>query len=132
VPDSYSGPGIIFIKKDLNKDVASLRINLIDGLAAISKDKMRRKFVFISANSKKEIEVIPIGKEDIAGEDQRYIFRLFHETFDSYCDKAEINVVTFFVGTKADFLQLNGANQNPLDLYNSKGNDWCDFYKGLN
>ena len=105
IPDSYNGLCMVFIYKDA-KDLDSNYI-LINkqGLSRISNSVVNKKFTLISAETKREIPIIQIGDEKNAEDNKRYIFRLMKGTSSSNCDNNDINLTSFYIGFKGDYLK---------------------------
>jgi hypothetical protein len=132
IPDSYNGLCVIFIYKEA-KDIDSNNI-LINkhGLSRISESNVNKKFALTSAETKNEIPIIQIGDEKNAVDGKRNIFRLAKGFSSSNCDNNDINLISFYVGFKEDYLQWSNKYHDDFEYLDSIGVNWCSFYKQIN
>jgi len=105
ISDSYSGACVIFIKSNINDSMDDHKIKIKDGLAKISKKNSLNKFIFRSIENNDEIEIIQIGQSNYTKDEIRYIFDLTKGNFSSEYSGLDIEIISFFVGTKNEYLK---------------------------
>lgn len=129
ISDSYVGPCVVFVySKDKilgNSDVVTIN----EGLGRIYESKMKQKFLFRSIEKGIEISIIPIGEESQTSDTSRCIFMLTKGSSDSNCLKEPLNIVTFFIGKKQEFINWGNKYNDELDYFESIGVNWCEYYK---
>jgi len=132
ISDNYVGPCVVFIYQNNSIKNDSNNIVINEGLGRINSNKMSQKFIFKSIENNHEIPPVEIGHEETVVDNQRYIFGISKNTLDSKCDNKDLNTVTFFVGGKTDYLKWSDKyHNNELNYFDSKGIEWCNFYKAL-
>lgn len=131
ISDRYSGPCTVFVVPSSKNKVKSEVILVDKGLGSIAEDKMKQKFSFNSMESGKELEIIPIGKDNEAKDSTRYIFRLTNDITSSNCIPGDIHKLSFFVGSKSELKQWSANYDDELEYFQSVGIDWCRYYKDL-
>jgi hypothetical protein len=62
----------------------------------------------------------------------RYIFRLTNGSSSPGCDSSEIDLISFYVGIKEEYLQWSDKYHDDFEYFDSIGVNWCSFYKQLN
>ena len=102
-------------------------IILENGLSVISKDQLKRKFIFENRKTSHEIEIIEIGKTAL--DLKRHIHQLTKNTISNSCGIENVKVITFFVGTQIEFDTWENTKISELQTLETKGIDWCKFYK---
>lgn len=129
ISDSYIGPALVFIYPDNTYLMKGFDVIIKDGLGAIDDNKMKRKFIFKSIESKTEIKIINIGSEEKISDNSRYIFQLTKDTHYDICNEKILNVATFFVGRKLDYAKWSDKHINEFSFFDSTGVDLCKYYK---
>jgi hypothetical protein len=100
-----------------------------DGLGCIEKEKEKLKFIFQSLETKKEIEIVPIGSEDKIVGGQRGIFQLLKGSSSSNCVSGDINMITLFVGNSNEFKKWSSNYVDFFEHFDSLHVNWCQYYK---
>lgn len=127
INDNYTGPCVIFIYNS-KYNTKSNKILIDKGLARINKNVMKKKFIFKSVEQNKELEIIPIGKTDIAKDKLRYIFQLTEGSRSSKCTTEDLQMISFFIGLKSDYINWSSTYHDELEHFESIGFDWCKYY----
>gem|GEM_PF-1659376 len=129
VKNDYTGPCIVFIYKGrVGKNEAGNVVKLENGLARVSKTSIDSRFTFVD-DSLNEIKIIPIGKQETAPDNIRYIFELSKGVSSSRCSKTDLNIISFFAGTKRDYLDWSNKFQDNFMYFDVIGVKWCEYYK---
>jgi hypothetical protein len=130
IKDRYVGPCVVFIYENDSKVVLSDNVQINEnGLGRITEQISKNKFIFSSLEGGNELKIIEIGKESNVSDSSRYIFRLVKGSSSSNCTKKDLNIITFYVGKKSDFLNWVKQNGDELEYLKLMGLDWCDYYK---
>jgi len=132
VKDDYVGPCVVFISFKDKVGIKNNKVIVNDGLGMINNTDMKKKFIFKSLESKAELEIIQIGKEENITDSIKYIFRLAKGNTTSSCIKGELGIVSFFVGKKSDYIKWSNKYYSELVFFDSIGIDWCKYYKSGN
>jgi len=131
IADHYSGPCAVFVVSSTQVHDKSYIISLDNGLGAVTNELTKKRFIFQSIETKKEIEIIPIGKETEAEDNVRYVFRLTNDFTSSDCTSKDIHKISFFIANKSDFLNWRKEYDDELEYFKLHGIDWCKYYKNL-
>jgi hypothetical protein len=127
ISDKYSGPCVVFVySKNKNDDNDNTLIS--NGLGKINKIELKKKFIFKSIENGNELEIVPIGKSESTNYDKRYIYQLVKGTRSSRCSINDLQIITFFVGTKIEYMKWAETYKDELDYFDSKKVDWCTYY----
>jgi hypothetical protein len=126
VKDNYSGPCIIFLDEN---ELNSNELIISSGLNIISQNVRKKTFIFKSHNTNKEIDIVPIGNKNHRDMNKRYIFNLSIGKQTSSCSDKIIQRICFFVGSETEFVYWKKNNLDEFNYFESKGIDWCLFYK---
>ncbi len=128
VKNTYTGPCIVFIYNKIGKNSVGNVVKLENGLARVSGTTIASRFTFVD-DASNEIIIIPIGKQDTVRSNIRYIFELSKGVSSSRCSKTDLNIITFFVGTKKDYIDWGNKFQDNFVYFDAVGIKWCEYYK---
>jgi hypothetical protein len=129
ISDSYVGPSVVFIYPNSANFINEDDIVVKDGLGVIKESEVKRKFIFKSIEKGAELQIIAIGDENQTTDNERHIFQLTKGSSSSNCSSKDLNLITFFVGNKADFTKWTEQGKDELSFFDSIGVKWCDYYK---
>lgn len=130
ISDTYTGPCIVFVYPSLNSQV-KYDISINHGLGRVDSRYLASEFHFVSLESNRDINVIPIGGDKNVQDSSRCIFELFNNTTSSSCIEGEHDIrnITFYIGRKTDYTQWSNRHLGYFNYFEIAGVDWCAFYK---
>jgi hypothetical protein len=128
ISDKYSGPCDVFIyKTDLREK--SNKVFVENGLGRVSEKMVTQEFNFFSKETHIPLDIIDIGKVEEATKNKKYIFELVYGYSSSKCTKEDLHLVFFFYGYKSEYLKWSKVYHDEFEYFDSKGIDWCKYYK---
>lgn len=129
IDNSFSGACALFITDSKKQKDTSNSLLIKESISNINKEKSNLDNIFISANDNNILRVVPIGKHNEVLDSVRYIFGLVKGFSKSSCNNHKnIEMLTFYVGYKNEYMTWKQHYVSTLDYFNSINIDWCSYY----